>query len=85
MPRDFHYVNSLQSPPMSLFSRIAPSSKDIQAAYIKKRQRVLYANDPDKTERVQKKLEALMQRKKCFGTDWYDAYLRIHARCRAPI
>lgn len=68
---------------MSLLSKIAPSSKDIQAAYIKKRQRTLYANDPAKTERVQKRLEALMQRKKCFGTDWYDAYLRIHHRLQS--
>lgn len=65
---------------MSFFSKISPSSKDIQAAYIKKRQRALYANDPAKTDRVQRKLEALMQRKRCFGTDWYDAYQRIHRR-----
>ena len=68
---------------MNLFSKIAPSSKSIQSDYIKKRQRALYANDPAKTERVQKKIEDLMQRKRCFGTDWYDAYLRIHARLQS--
>lgn len=65
---------------MGILSKIAPSSTDIREAYIKKRQRVLYANDPAKTKRVQDKLEALMQRNRCFGTDWHDAYLRIHER-----
>lgn len=68
---------------MSLFSKIAPSSTDIRDAYVKKRQRVLYANDPEKTDRVQSRLETLMQRKRCFGTDWYDAYLRIHGRLQS--
>ena len=61
----------------SFLSKINPTAKSVQKEYVAKRQRALYANDPEKTERVKKKVEALMARYKV-GGDWHDHYLKIH-------
>lgn len=61
----------------SFLSKINPTAKSIQKEYVAKRQRSLYANDPAKTERVKKKVEALMVEYKVTG-DWYEHYLKIH-------
>jgi len=44
----------------SFLSRINPTTKSVQREYVEKRKRALFANDPAKTERVRKKIEAVM-------------------------
>lgn len=61
----------------SFLSKIKPTSQSIQKEYVQKRQRALYANDPEKTARVKAKIEQLMNIFKV-GGDWYDHYLKIH-------
>ncbi|HEY6643252.1 hypothetical protein [Povalibacter sp.] len=61
----------------SFLSKINPTTKSLQKEYVEKRQRALYANDPAKTERVRKKVEAVMARNSVQG-DWHEVYLKIH-------
>jgi hypothetical protein len=61
----------------SFLSKINPTTKSVQREYVEKRKRALFANDPAKTERVRKKIEAVMAKNGVAG-DWHDTYLRIH-------
>ena len=64
---------------MSTFlSKLVPTSKSIQKEYTEKRQRLLYANDPAKTARVQAKMEELIARKNMGVGDWHAFYLSMH-------
>ena len=62
----------------NFLSKLVPTSKSIQKEYTEKRQRLLYANDPAKTARVQAKMEELIARKNMGVGDWHAFYLSMH-------
>jgi len=62
---------------MSLLSKLRPTTSSIQKEYVEKRQRVIYANDPKKTEAVKVAIEKLMAANSYAG-DWYDVYTKIN-------
>ena len=61
----------------SFMSKINPTSRSIQQEYVEKRLRALHKNDPAKTDRVRKKIEAAMTQHARKG-EWHDFYLKLH-------